>query len=266
MITANPIPTSLAACWHSVDGLSMCVHKDTDVSAMLIYLSISVFLVIEAGIHVTSSGLAQGPDGDDANGEWDFLARLFPLDLASATQDGLVYDIVGCTFSNGSHFISRYRQPRTSNIFDYDSMKHNGFSQRISREKLSQHLAGKDIPMPSGYRTHSVVYRLHGGLHAQQTFYCEHVLALKRLHGIYVDGVFDNLDTLQISLIRRGLTVVPDCDRAWHSRPKKAGVTDYNLESGADQLMAQVGEVEQELFSDSDCDLLQLIKRKHTVH
>lgn len=263
-ITANPVPTSVDACWRSVGGVMMCANEGVDVSVTRIYLSISVFLLIEAGINVQANGLVQGADGEDTNGEWNFPAKLFPLDPASA-KDGVVYDIVARVFTNGNHFISRYRQPDTSNIFNYDSMQHGGFCQRINGAKLSQHLAGKDVPMPSGYRTQSVIYRLRGGLRAQQIFYRERVEALKRLHGIQVDGLLNNSQTPQISLVRKGVTVVKDSDRAWHLRPKSAGVVDYDLESGADRLMARVTEVEKELFSDSDVDLRQSTKRKSTL-
>ncbi|THU96717.1 hypothetical protein K435DRAFT_858282 [Dendrothele bispora CBS 962.96] len=46
-------------------------------------------------------------------------------------------------------------------VFDYDGMKHDGYSQRQAA-KVDTLLAGHSPPCPSGYYTHAVIYHLKG--------------------------------------------------------------------------------------------------------
>ncbi|KAJ3764854.1 hypothetical protein FB446DRAFT_795647 [Lentinula raphanica] len=58
---------------------------------------------------------------------------------------------------------------RTKSVFTYDGMKYQGYSQRLEGN-VDELIAGTSPSCPPGFHTHSVVYKLKGGLKAQQLF------------------------------------------------------------------------------------------------
>jgi hypothetical protein len=158
-MTCNPTPLEIT-CWRCKEGKNLC-----NGNAFLVetWLSIPVMLSIEAGINVSADNTTQ----EDFT-EWDFPSTLLPDTNSAATEDGVIYDIVGRAFTNGSHFIARYANSKNSHIFNYDGRKFHGFSQRDKNAKLASDLCGSNIPLPPGYHTIAVVYHLRGGMKAQQ--------------------------------------------------------------------------------------------------
>ncbi|KAF5371934.1 hypothetical protein D9757_011489 [Collybiopsis confluens] len=115
------------------------------------------------------------PNLDSLEQMWDFPKALYPLAKTEGNKHGVVYNLVARIFYNSKsqHFITRYAVPTTAlnrlAVFTYDGMKNCGYSQfeTGSVEKL---LAGSSPPIPLGYKTHAVVYKLQGGIQAQNYY------------------------------------------------------------------------------------------------
>ena len=115
-----------------------------------------------------NSTIVDGTAVTEDHGEWDFLAILHLGDKAAEIDDGVVYDLIGRAFTDGSHFIAYFQDKETLGIFHYNGMQHNRFSQHIPKGKTKTHLAasGSEIPLPVGYQTYLVIYHLCGGARA----------------------------------------------------------------------------------------------------
>ncbi len=112
---------------------------------------------------------------DVANQEeqnWDFPRTLAPLTIREAKDKGVEYIMAARIFKNHNHFIARSIIP-TSNgktgVFTHDGMKHAGFSQ-LERGSVDELMTGSSPPVPPGYFTYAVIYRLRGGASAQDYF------------------------------------------------------------------------------------------------
>lgn len=111
---------------------------------------------------------------------WNFPLQLYPLTKAAASN-GVVYQLVSRIYRNSNHFITSSIIPTTSNqpaVFAYDGMLYNGYSQ-LQPGKAVNLMAGNLPPCPPGFYPHAVIYKLKGGLHAQQYFRDHQITAAK---------------------------------------------------------------------------------------
>ncbi|THU75736.1 hypothetical protein K435DRAFT_846836, partial [Dendrothele bispora CBS 962.96] len=100
-------------------------------------------------------------------------------------------------------------------VFDYDGMKHDGYSQR-QNGKLDTLLAGCSPPCPSGYYTHGVIYHLKGGVQAQKVFHDHQVSEARK----YFDIVPGNSSDDILRLSKSGFVEFSDKAVAmWKDRP-----------------------------------------------
>jgi hypothetical protein len=108
---------------------------------------------------------------------------------SEAKRKGLIYDLVGLgLFSEASsHFIARYADKESAQIYTYDSMKNNGnaissLDPEPDTGDLVTHIASGDIP-PT-YTPSLAIYHLRGGADAQQAFYQTQTKACNKLFNL----------------------------------------------------------------------------------
>lgn len=239
---ANP-PSASHPCWRAKDGNVVCNGASTSVK---VHFSIPVMLVIESGVHISADNKVE----EDLS-SWDYPATLRP-DSKEMAEEGVIYDIVGRVFASHNHFITRYSSPAGSAIFDYDDMTHHGFSHQVKKGKISTHLSGANVPAPSHFHTHAVVYHLRGGAKAQQHFYQERLAALRRIHGIDIQPRDSNVAPT-IAFTKSRIAKLPDEDRVWMTNPYQKNLTDYSQIFDAETASVSDSEsnkLYQELFGD----------------
>ncbi|KAF8134056.1 hypothetical protein K438DRAFT_1997887 [Mycena galopus ATCC 62051] len=168
-MSINRSPATSHTCWRNVDddGVATCSGAAT---FLKLILGIPVMLVLE---------LPTEWDGEQAI-QWNFPQSLRPLTAGAATMHGVVYEIVGRAFSDGSHFKAMFT-PDGKNVYSYDDMdpEHRGCAVL----QKGTNLAGT-IPSKSGWRTYSVVYSLQGGTRAQSFFSNSQIATAWRVHSI----------------------------------------------------------------------------------
>ncbi|KAF7295712.1 hypothetical protein MIND_01111600 [Mycena indigotica] len=151
--------TESVACWRQRDSDRFC---DSSTAFLHDYiLSLPMVLIIEFN--------------HEAGKSWKIPPELFPLEAKKfkAPMVGVRYDIIGLAFSDGDHFICRYRTPNGL-IFDYDGMKLSGHAvHRPKAKTISGWLTGDSQSLketPEGYYLVGLVYVLVGAEQAQRTF------------------------------------------------------------------------------------------------
>ncbi|KAJ7048915.1 hypothetical protein C8F01DRAFT_1379362 [Mycena amicta] len=148
-------------CWRAVNSEPFCTSQSALSHDYL--LSIPQVLIV---------------DFTDALGQsWKIPAELFPLSekMFSSPMVGVKYKIIGHAYTDGTHFIARYRTPDNL-IFDYDGMKHFGHAVCREKAKMPGWLTGQSSKLadvPDGYRLAAVIYSLEGGHRAQLAFEAE---------------------------------------------------------------------------------------------
>ena len=162
--------TSRDACWRVKDGVALCSGKRQDSPRLII--STPVLLILEA------------PDDSDTKfpTPWDFPLTLTPSTITKneAKRKGIIYDLIGFGFFSKAsmHFIARYADKESSQIYTYDGMKNNG-NAILDKDAdygdtgdLVTHIASRlKANIPPTYTPSLAVYHLHGGTDAQQAFY-----------------------------------------------------------------------------------------------
>ena len=194
-----------SGCWRVLEGKCLCSGEHQNLQ---LCLSLPVMLILDLRL-------------DESNGEapiWDFPQKLFPLTSQAAQEHGLVYDLVGHGLFNpeAAHFMARYTKDKA--IYTYDGMKHNGYSVQDKGATLGTHLYGGDIKIPSGYRTHVVIYHLCGGPNAQMVFYHSQIATACQLHSLTFSSA--TLDYLpNITFTNQNFVWMKDEDRFWMQNP-----------------------------------------------
>ncbi|THU77044.1 hypothetical protein K435DRAFT_878357 [Dendrothele bispora CBS 962.96] len=198
-------------CWHWRSENFYCHGPSTTAS----YISdIPVVLSVES---------IQDVDADQGMGNtdtpWDFPRSLYPLTRKLGQDHGLIYEMTARIFTSGHgrHFICRSVIPINGRavVFDYDGMKHDGYSQRQTA-KLDTLLAGHSPPCPSGYYTHAVIYHLKRGVKAQKVFHDHQVSEARKYFDIVPGNTSDDISRLSKS----GFVELPDVAVAmWKDRP-----------------------------------------------
>jgi len=166
----NTSNTTRKTCWRVKEGVPLCPGERLD-SARLV-ISIPILLIIEAPEDPDPSSFLKFRNLPP----WDFPPTLTPSSITKteAKQRGITYDLIGLgLFSQDSHhFIARYIDKKTSQIYTYDSMKNKGFAVLEKEAKLATHIAGHvQANIPPTFAPSLAVYLLHGGTNAQQAFY-----------------------------------------------------------------------------------------------
>ncbi|THV04142.1 hypothetical protein K435DRAFT_851137 [Dendrothele bispora CBS 962.96] len=179
----------------------------------------------------------QDVDADQGMGNtdtpWDFPRSLYPLTRKLGQDHGLVYEMTARIFTSGHgrHFICRSVIPINGRavVFDYDGMKHDGYSQRQAA-KVDTLLAGHSPPCPSGYYTHAVIYHLKGGVKAQKVFHDHQVSEARKYFDIVPGNTSDDISRLSKS----GFVELPDEAVAmWKDRPgREYELVEDDLENG----------------------------------
>jgi hypothetical protein len=96
-ILPNP-PAKPTTCWRSIDGKCFC---EGSAHTLSLCIFLPIMLIIELGIYITDDDMAHGESVP-----WHFPQTLLPDTKDAAKEDGLIYDIVGCTFANQNHFVA----------------------------------------------------------------------------------------------------------------------------------------------------------------
>ncbi|KAF5368807.1 hypothetical protein D9757_012280 [Collybiopsis confluens] len=152
------------------------------------------------------------------NASWDFPKILYPSTQVHGKSTGLIYDLVGRIFTNGNHFISRYVLPTAGGrhaIFTYDGMKSCGYSQLEPQGTVDKLLAGPSPPVPSGFYSHIVMYRLQGGPAAQNQYISMQTSSVLKSLNVdlttafptYMNSKFRQMDPSEITLWRQARSV-----------------------------------------------------------
>ncbi len=148
------------SCWRGK-------HCSSEAVSVKLWTWIPVILTIEPA---NMAGQSHLDFTDLVERNWDFPRTLAPLTLREAKEKGLEYVVVSRIFKNHNHFITRSIIPTPGGkpaIFTYDGMKHAGFSQ-LERGSIDELMTGASLPVPKGYYTYAVIYRLRGGPSAQE--------------------------------------------------------------------------------------------------
>ncbi len=163
------------SCWRGK-------HCSSEAISVKLWTWIPVILTIEPA---NMAGQSHLDFTDLVERNWDFPRTLAPLTLREAREKGLEYIVVSRIFKNHNHFITRSIIPTpggTPAVFTFDGMKHAGFSQ-LERGSIDELMTGASPPVPKGYYTYAVVYRLRGGPSAQEYFATRQLeLIQKKLH------------------------------------------------------------------------------------
>lgn len=197
------IKTSYASrdsCWRVKDGVPLCSGKRQDSPHLVI--SIPVLLIIEAPEDSDTMSFSKFKDLPP----WDFPATLTPSSITKteAKRKGITYDLVGLGFfsRSSSHFIARYDDKKSSQIYTYDSMKNNGnaIPDPETDAELATHIqvanriqATNNIP-PT-YVPSLAIYHLRGGVDAQKFFYQNQTKTCSKTYHLQFSST-DELSTL----------------------------------------------------------------------
>ncbi len=145
---------------------------------------------------------------DQEERNWDFPRTLAPLTIREAKDKGVEYIMAAHIFKNHNHFITRSIIPTPNGraaVYTYDGMKHAGFSQ-LERGSVDELMTGSSPPVPRGYFTYAVIYRLHGGASAQDYFASRQLeLCKKKLH----------VDLLTPTFLLPGFREMTENQRIW---------------------------------------------------
>ena len=164
--------TSRDVCWQVKDGVPLCSGKRQDSPRLII--STPVLLIIEApedsDTHFPSKFKDLPP--------WDFPLTLTPSTItkSEAKRKGKTYDLIGLgLYSKASmHFIARYADKESAQIYTYDSMKNNGnaISDPEPDTELATNISSQlQANIPSTFAPCLAIYHLRGGTDAQEAFY-----------------------------------------------------------------------------------------------
>ena len=175
--------TSWDACWRAKDGVTQCLGKRQDSPRLVI--SIPILLILEAPEDSETNSLSKFKDLPP----WDFPPTLTPSTItkSEAKQKGITYDLVGLgLFSKVSaHFIARYEDKESSQIYTYDSMKNKGNAISEPDAMLATHIAGRvQVDIPPTYAPSLAIYHLRGGADAQQAFYQNQTKACNKMFNL----------------------------------------------------------------------------------
>jgi hypothetical protein len=170
-------------CWRVKDGVPLCSGKRQDSPCLVI--SILVILILEA------------PEDSDTNASskfkdlppWDFPTTLTPSTITKSEvkQKGITYDLMGLGFFSKAvvHFIARYADKESSQIYTYDSMKNKGNAMAEPDTELATNIAGQlQANIPPTYAPTLAIYHLHGGVNAQQAFYQSQTKACRKMYNL----------------------------------------------------------------------------------
>ncbi|KAF9062287.1 hypothetical protein BDP27DRAFT_1428067 [Rhodocollybia butyracea] len=120
---------------------------------------------------------------------WDFPMQLLPGSEAAAKK-GVVYELVSRIFFGHQHYTTHMAIPTTSKakaVFIHDGMMFQGYSQH-SKGKVADLLAGAHPPCASGFTTFSAIYKLKGGVDAQQKFRVQQQVEIKNTLDINIEN------------------------------------------------------------------------------
>jgi hypothetical protein len=168
--------TSRDACWRVKDGVPLCTGKRQDSPCLVI--SLPVLLIVEAPEDLD----ADSSKSKDLLPRWEFPPTLTPSTITKteAKRRGITYDLIGLGFYSKAsmHFIARYADNDSSQIYTYDSMKNNGtaVSDYNPDAGLATHIqVASQIQatsnIPPTYLPSLAIYHLRGGVDAQKSFY-----------------------------------------------------------------------------------------------
>lgn len=166
--------TSRDACWRVKDGVPLCAGKRQDSPHLVI--SMPVLLIIEAPENLDSNKSSSNLP------PWDFPPTLTPSTITKneAKRKGITYDLIGLGFysSASMHFIARYADNDSSQIYTYDGMKNDGhaISDAEADAELATHIQVASriqatTNIPPTYLPSLAIYHLRGGVDAQRAFH-----------------------------------------------------------------------------------------------
>ena len=170
LVSTESVTDPIDNCWRNgTDSkTSPCTGKRKDITDLLV--SLPVIFILEVS---EPQNLLSADSGHWTTPVWDFPETLYPSTKQMANEVGLIYDLVGLALLSpgGSHFVARYVSEDHSAIFDYNGTQHNGTPVLNKNAKIGTHLAGKNIYLPQGFHVHQALYRLRGGVKAQDQFF-----------------------------------------------------------------------------------------------
>ena len=181
--------TSRDACWRVKDGVPLCSGKREDSPRLVI--SLPILLIIEAPEDLEADSSSKSKDLIP----WEFPPTLTPSTITKteAKRRGITYDLIGLgLFSKSSmHFIARYADNDSSQIYTYDSMKNNGnaVSDAESDAESATHIQVANqiqdtSKIPPTYLPSLAIYHLRGGADAQKTFYQNQTKACSKMFNL----------------------------------------------------------------------------------
>lgn len=229
-------------CWRNTeDFLDKASNSEPVLRCMgskatvTLYVSIPITLIVES------------PHSD----AWDFPDKITILRKGGKyNAPSAAYRLVSRVFRDGSihdsgaetgrHYISRHifgaSQSKQPKVFSYDDIKDKGMGILLPDSKPSTHLAGKDSnlvpPIPSGYRTSTVVYHLEGGRATQEAVYRVQLKKIQDLYNISCSTpALSNAYNAEFTLTGNNIYPVTEANRPWYSPSAKnrRKVGDYDI-------------------------------------
>ena len=163
-------------CWRVIDGVPLCPGKRQNSPWLVI--SIPILLIIETPEDSQTKSLSKFKDLPP----WDFPPTLTPsmITKTEAKRKGITYDLIGLAFFSkvSQHFIARYVDKDSSQIYTYDGMKDKGNAIPDSEPdtELATHIQVANriqatSNIPPTYVPSLAIYHLRGGAEAQKAFY-----------------------------------------------------------------------------------------------
>jgi hypothetical protein len=205
-------------CWQRFDddGGYICQGQT---KSLRMTLSIPVMLIIE----IESSTVQHGGN----NCLWSAPTSMYPLKRSSA-KDGIVYDLVGRGMfrTSETHYTSRHC--RDKNMYLYNGLG-DGLALRQTNCKIGSFLSAKRVepPLLKDETTWAFVYRLRGGLEAQQDFYKHQLNLACQTFGVYISNPELSAQNVSFALNNTNIEPLPNEIRYWLKNPESAPYTDY---------------------------------------
>ncbi|EIW84332.1 hypothetical protein CONPUDRAFT_142660 [Coniophora puteana RWD-64-598 SS2] len=218
-----------SGCWREASGAKYC-HGQGEVTTVI--LSLPVMLIIDVFDDPTHNRPLS----------WDVPKKLqMPVPKGEDTSThGLFYELVGLALYSPTdqHFIARYSASPLGglkeSIYTYDGMHYGGQRQRVEPVRGQSILAGANPILPPGYSPNALVYRLHGGLMAQQEFYAQRLKDIQQVYSIAASP--DSFGAHPYLVVcKEGFKQLDSSKRLW---TQKTSLVDYEEEAQQDLALA----------------------------
>lgn len=185
------------------------------------YRNIVVSIPVVLNIDVETELLPKGAT-------WNFPATFCP----DNTLDDVVYELaaLGLFSKTDKHFNARYLSDNQQDVYTYDGAKRTGNIAGIptlEKDATSDtHFFGSNVNVPSEYRVTYAMYRLRGGMEAQDRFLQHRITQIASVYSLRFPNPSLSCN-MEIVLDDEGLKHLPSWKRHWLIDPDSRKTSEY---------------------------------------